>query len=134
MDIGRNVAGEAKRVFSIHQVETIWMRRMGTQSTTRQRKVREKIRIAYSPQLQSELTYANRIMSLPHGRISESAHVVFNTDYFPMREKRKAFGSENHVPKEAIDLHGHQADFNVDERPSRNRTPSAQALRNLAAK
>jgi hypothetical protein len=94
------------------------------------RKSELHIHLNYNPK-----THAYRIMSLPHCKISESAHVVFNTDYFPMREKRKVFGSENHLLKEAIDPLEHQTDFVIDdERPSRNRTPSAQALRNLAAK
>ena len=76
-------------------------------------------------------SHAYRLLSIPQGRISESAHVVFNVDYFPMTEKT---GSNDQDPQYSIAPHDDDFSTQEHERPTRDRTPSAQALRNIAAK
>lgn len=76
-------------------------------------------------------SHAYRLLSIPQGRIFESAHVVFNVDYFPMKEKNM----NDRAPQySSIDLQDFDSPARKNERPIRDRTPSAQALRNLAAK
>ena len=70
------------------------------------------------------------LLSIPQGRISESAHVVFNVDYFPMTEKN----TTDKAPQHSMDPQDFDFPTQEHERPTRDRTPSAQALRNLAAK
>ena len=79
-------------------------------------------------------SHAYRLLSIPQGRISESAHVAFNVDYFPMAEKNTKTGSNDWAPQYSIDSHDYDSPLQEHERPTRDRTPSAQALRNLAAK
>ena len=79
-------------------------------------------------------SHAYRLLSIPQGRISESAHVAFNVDYFPMAEKITKTGSNDWAPQYSIDSHDYDSPLQEHERPTRDRTPSAQALRNLAAK
>lgn len=84
-----------------------------------------QIHLNYNPS-----SHSYRLLSIPNGKIIESAHVEFNTEYFPMRDKRTTPRTEdNHSPKyhQEIDL------SKESDRPVRDRTPSAQALRNIAS-
>lgn len=77
-------------------------------------------------------SHAYRLMSIPQNRIIESAHVVFKADYFPMLNTHTIEPSSiEDIPAEALDIP--QADNDLYDRPTRDRTPSAQFLRNIAS-
>ena len=88
-----------------------------------------QVHLNYNPN-----SHSYRLLSIPNGRITESAHVEFNTEYFPMRDKSTASrAADNHAPNCSPNYHQELDVSRESDRPARDRTPLAQALRNIAS-